>query len=264
MIVPAIRPVPDSAEYLPVFDVVAAAHDGIADEYRVVTQPDHARLSGMFAREFDPERFPFLTDEVLLGIAAHDAGWLELDGVAPEPILPPVQADGRLRSFLTTEPDDFLRAWSGSISRAQEIGPLAGAMVGRHFELIARYRLNQAVDTPENVQKIEHFSRDVSERQARLESTGGFGAKLLEQAVRVLQFCDLVSLYVCCESRQPVRFPQSFDGSEIRIRWSGKGCEMLNSPMRTPVSGVLPTYRWKPGWAFLEQDRIAVNVIPAI
>src|SRR3974390_2171398 len=86
------------------FDSIARKHQQKASEYRLVTQPDHARLSGAFAAAIDRSRFPFVTDEIVRAVETHDIGWLPIDGAAPEPILPPYDTNGRLRSFLTTPP----------------------------------------------------------------------------------------------------------------------------------------------------------------
>ena len=49
-----------------------------------------------------------------------------------------------------------------------------------------------------------------------------------------LQFCDLLSLYLCCGSRQPVEFPQEFAGGRVRARYDDETCVLDPSPFATP------------------------------
>jgi len=41
--------------------------------------------------------------------------------------------------------------------------------------------------------------------------------------VDLLQFCDLLSLYLCCGSNEDVEFPQRLAPSPIRLRRNGGG-----------------------------------------
>ena len=48
----------------------------------------------------------------------------------------------------------------------------------------------------------------------------------------MLQFCDLLSLYLCCGAREAVEFPQSFGGRPLRLEpQSGDAaCSISPSP----------------------------------
>ena len=58
-----------------VFDEIAATHQQDASEYRLITQPDHARLSGVIATALDRDKLHYVSDEIVRGIANHDIGW---------------------------------------------------------------------------------------------------------------------------------------------------------------------------------------------
>lgn len=246
-----------SVEYVPIFDAIARLHERNATEYCVVTQPDHAQLSGAFAAAFDRERFPYIDDEILQGIAVHDSGWAPFDGRAPHPILPKVLPDGRLQSFLTTPPEIFLRAWTGSIDQAEDVGDAAGAMVSRHFGRLAQYRLQNVQDGPEDVSRIHGFLRAEASRQERLD-----GGNQQNGLLKVLQFCDLISLYVCCGVRESVLFPPLFEGELVRVRRSGGTTVVQNSPLKGQVEAKCPAFRWLAGANELIASPIAVKVVP--
>ncbi len=243
---------------LPVFDVIAATHRERARSYRVVTQPDHAILSGKVAAALGRRRFPFLDEELLEGIAHHDSGWFEVDGAAPTPKLPPTEADGRLRSFLTTSPEISLGAWSRSIEGAVRIGPRAGSLVSRHFAIIAQYRLQLEIDGPEDVQRLQDFLRTESARNTQLRA----GGSEADEALRVLQFCDQVSLYLSCGSKQTAVFPMRFEDEPVQVRWRDESVEILNLPL-SPLEVMLPAYEWRSGADQLRFQPIQIHLRPA-
>lgn len=248
------EPVPATS----LFDAIAGRHQMEADEYCLVTQPDHARLSGAFAAALDRDRFLFITDEIVQAITDHDIGWLALDGAAPEPILPPYERDGRLRSFLTTPPELFLEAWSGSIAHAEQIGPTAGAMVSRHFGGLAQFRLQKEQDAPEDVSRLNYFLAQESSRQHRLRAD--LNECLSIDPLQVLQFCDLVSLSFCCSLDGPAQFPQNFGAGPVAIRKRNGVTELRGVPLRSSIEAECPAYHWRPGSPMLVHAPILVHV----
>lgn len=259
MIVAATCAVPATHESSTVFDSIMAKYQAPCNEYWVITQPDHARLSGAVAAAFDRERLPYVTDEVVRGIAAHDRGWLGLDGAAPNPILPPFEADGRLRSFLNTPPKLFLVAWTGSIQHAEQIGPTAGTMVSQHFERLAQFRLAQMRDTDEDVARLGHFLVQESSRQSRL--CKGADARFAAERLQLLQFCDVISLYVCCRIESEVTIPQQLGAGPITIATRGGRTEVHGIPLRAELQTECPGYRWRSGSPSLVPAPIAVRVV---
>src|SRR5207244_2970662 len=114
------------------------------------------------------------------------------------------------------DPPDFVRTWYGSIERAETVAPISGILVSEHFCRIAQFRRQVKADTPENVRIIQEFLAGESVRQEQLSLEQGRSAEEIGVLVDVLQLCDLLSLYLCCGSRETVAFPQQFHGHSFR------------------------------------------------
>jgi hypothetical protein len=63
---------------------------------------------------------------------------------------------------------------------------------------------------------LQDFLDSESERQKKLSVKQGRSSDELEALADVLQFCDLVSLYLCCGARANVEFPEYF-GVRVRL-----------------------------------------------
>ncbi len=202
---------PGSREHscIPVWDAISPTQKISAPEYWLITQPDHAALSGAIAAAFGPPLLPHLSSEVVQGIAVHDDGWATFDAE-------PCVANGKPLSFLDFGPCDFLRAWCGSIQGAEKIAPITGAMVSGHFSRLARKRLEWGIDGEGDHKLLLDFLDDERARQQRL--LGGYSQQEFEFLTDVLQFCDVLSLYLCCGAAQHVDFPQRFGERPICLR----------------------------------------------
>jgi hypothetical protein len=192
-----------------VWDAILPTQKTCAPEYWLITQSDHAALSGAIAAGFGPPLLPQLSPEVVQGIALHDEGWAPLDAQTPV-------ANGKPLSFLDYQPQDFLRAWNGSIDCAEKLAPIAGAMVSGHFWRLASNRLEGRTDGREDRRLLLNFLEKEQRRQQRL--LGGRSRQELEFLTDVLQFCDVLSLYLCCGAAQNVEFPPRFGQAPIRLR----------------------------------------------
>jgi hypothetical protein len=173
-----------------------------------VTQADHAALAGAIAGVMGPPLLPKLDAEVVRGIAVHDNGWAPIDAQTPA-------VNGRPLSFLEIAPRDFIRAWEASIQPAEEIAPIAGAIVSRHFWRLACVRLESSIDGAEDCGILAAFLGREQERQKRL--LGSRSREEFEFLTDVLQFCDVLSLYLCCGATEDVEFPQKFGPEPIRL-----------------------------------------------
>jgi Protein of unknown function (DUF3891) len=194
---------------VPVWDAILPTQKTCAPEYWLITQPDHAALSGAIAAGFGPPLLPQLSSEVVQGIALHDDGWAPLDAQTPV-------ANGKPLSFLDYQPQDFLRAWNSSIECAEKVAPIAGAMVSGHFWRLGRNRLEGGIGGAEDRRLLLDFLEKEQGRQQRL--LGGRSHEEFEFLTDVLQFCDVLSLYLCCGATQDVEFPQRFGHEPIRLR----------------------------------------------
>ncbi len=187
--------------------------------WMLIRQPDHARLAGEFARRWGNERFPEPQprDQAVLGVSFHDEGWVELDAVPQRN-----RETGAPRQFLELSAGEFLPIWERSIRRGYEHGPTAGWLVSWHFSELAKMRLATAGTPATDRAALETFVEWQEKlREQALAHIMLHGREQLMACGKLLQFCDLLSLYVCLGAAGPITLPQSFllhTGEEQRIR----------------------------------------------
>jgi hypothetical protein len=207
MILRPLDPLPaTSTEFLPAWSVVEQSQRQIADGCWMITQPSHAALAGEFAARITGVDLPNLDSPVIRAIALHDAGWGMPDAQA---IMQSRSiSQGAPKSFIACGVGEFVNAWEKSIDIAASASAAGGYIVSRHFERIARVNASKI---PEGDRQIaESFLQKEAARQAQLAARQEHTPKELEALTDVLQFCDLLSLYVCCGARQNVEFPEYF------------------------------------------------------
>ncbi|HXZ80542.1 MAG TPA: DUF3891 family protein [Terriglobales bacterium] len=205
--------------FLPAWQAVARRQTLVAPSYCLIRQPDHAALSGELATQFRSGGFPNLTADAIQAIGQHDSGWSAFPFEAALDLDPPVSGAGHPMSFLEFGPEDFLQAWKGSIDNAGRISPLAGRMVSGHFYRLGQGRLAARVDNDPNARCLEEFLDFENSRQRRLERNIPLSAAEIEALVNVLQFCDVLSLYLCCGAEEAVEFPQTLAGCRIQLQF---------------------------------------------
>ena len=204
------QPSPTPARTVPAWEAVERKQKQAASEWWLVAQPDHAALAGDLAARIGCPYFPALEPDILQAIALHDEGWIAFDNGEPR------QENGRPLSFLEMPPYVFLQAWTASIERVQKTTPAGGILVSEHFCRIGKAALARGV-APQESQQIRQFLQSELQRQDHLFRQQPYSAEELAALVDVLQFCDLLSLYLCCGSRDFVEFPQKFKGQVICI-----------------------------------------------
>jgi Protein of unknown function (DUF3891) len=191
-----------------------------ASSYWLVTQPAHAALSGDLAASLREDLFGPIDETVSRSIALHDAGWSMADAEQIQQL----RATPKLKpkSFIEFPPDQFLRAWTASIDTAERFASIGGFLVSRHFERIS-------IRNGEKDQaKLEKFRHREKQRQKRLQAQIKSSEAALEKLVDALQFCDLLSLYLCCGSRRSV----SFDRPRLTLSRSGDEYRLDPFPFR--------------------------------
>jgi hypothetical protein len=191
-----------------------------ATEWWLVAQPDHAALAGDLAARISSPDFPSLDVDVLLAITLHDEGWAQFDGGE----IPRLNGKGQPKSFLETAVPEFLRAWRDSIERAEQVAPIGGILVSEHFSRLANGYLQSDKSSPEDRQVFRDFLQTEAERQKQLSRKQSRSSEEINLLVDLLQFCDLVSLYLCCGSQASIEFPQTFNGKTIRLLREGESC----------------------------------------
>jgi hypothetical protein len=99
------------------------------ERWILITQPDHAQLSGLFSDRWrgDEMRAGQARSSLALAVREHDNGWLEADTV---PLLD--ERRGRPHDFRTV-PDEMKRQiWPRGIRRLAPQDPYAAALVAQH------------------------------------------------------------------------------------------------------------------------------------
>ena len=197
-----------------------------SEDWWLIAQPDHAALAGDLAALLDTSMIPKLDEPIVRAISLHDSGWARFDGGERgtgrhleislcDPLL---DANGKPLSFLEMTPEEFVIAWQESIQRASEVSLVGGFMVSEHFCRLARTRLESDRDGPSDRQRLNDFLAHEAKRQSELQSNELRLEEQLALLTDVLQFCDLLSLYLCCGADEPVEFPQKFGGNSAIVR----------------------------------------------
>lgn len=219
-------PLRDGSDFTPAWESVARAQKTKAAQYYLVRQPDHAHLAAELAQHM-VHRAP-LDYGIVQGIALHDEGWAGLDDGTERPEATPihmsaafaVDPEGKPISFLEIATADFLRAWNASIEAAEGAAPVSGLIVSRHFVRLARDGVASGRYSPHEVALVRHFLNAEARRRERLLCQQQRSEAEIEYWTDVLQFCDLLSLYLCCGARTDVEFPQRIghNGETFRLR----------------------------------------------
>jgi hypothetical protein len=230
---------PNTQVCQPVWDAILRSQKQAANAWQLVTQADHAALAGEMARNLKNPDFPNLHTEIISAIAVHDDGWKEVD----DPISPKVNRQGRPLSFFEESPANIFRAWGGSIAAATQIAPIAGILVSEHFCRIARDFSRSPTTPPEVVQALTTFVEREIAQQEDLRGQQSRSDGEIRVLVDVLQFFDLLSLYICCGSQENVAFPQRFNGKAFCLYREAGNCRVDPSIFAAPTR--LTIRSWK-------------------
>src|SRR5215813_1374726 len=216
---------------IPAWEAVERKQKQTAQEWWLIAQPDHAALSGDLAALVDTPLIPELDDSILHA-RLHD---------------PRVDANGRPLSFLQIAAADFVIAWEESIQKASEVSQVGGFMVSEHFCRLARSRLETRRDPPPDQQRLTDLLAHESKRRAELQIKELRLEEQLALLTDVLQFCDLLSLYLCSGADDTVEFPQSFGERSITIK-KENGIYQLSPQLFPEGASLGVTARRFPHW----------------
>lgn len=211
------KSLPAGDGFVPAWSVVAEKQGAEASRFLLVNQPDHAKLAGELAAAFRAGFLPKIGEEIARGIGVHDEGWAQFPCERDLQLEPSLNG-GRPKSFLEVTVDESLAAWTGSIEAGAKVSPVGESMVSAHFSRIGRMRLSMNTDSEADRRKVDEFVEHEDARQKRLAQRIGLSDRELSAYVDLLQFCDVLSLYLCCGAIESVEFPQTFSGHKIRIR----------------------------------------------
>jgi hypothetical protein len=249
MILRPLDPAPAaSAEFLAAWPVIQGIQKQKHESCWLITQPSHAALAGALAAALSSPQLPQPDAKLIQAIALHDAGW----GMADAQIIQMSRADSRYRpaSFLETSVSEFLSAWTKSIAAGQAVSPAGGYMVSRHFCRLAQSMLASGDSNKDDRQKLESFLSSEDRRQKKLITQQSLGLQDLELFANLLQFCDLLSLYICCGAQENVIFPEYFgttmritnrpEGIELDPPWISSGAKFSFAALLHPLRKELP------------------------
>jgi Protein of unknown function (DUF3891) len=209
---------PASPEFLPAWSIVERLQRQAHESCWMITQPSHAALAGEFAAKMTGAQVPKLDDALVRAIALHDAGW----GVPDAQAIMQSRSVGQgvPKSFISCGVGEFVNAWEKSIDIAESSGPAGGYIVSRHFARIAEHGAAKYPAADRN--KATRFLEHEAARQKQLAAKQNYSPAELEQLTDILQFCDLLSLYVCSGARDNAEFPQYF-GVKVRLTMEAAG-----------------------------------------
>ncbi len=241
--------------FVSAWEAVARAQKAKSAKYYLVRQPDHARLSGQIAEQFAIAGAPAVDDDIVRGISLHDEGWRDFDTGDQRLQATPanysasniaLNAEGRPLSFLEIKAGDFLRAWCGSIESAEAVAPIAGLMVSGHFRRIGQFGMSTGTYSDDDMQRVREFIAREEKRERRLLGLQTRSEREVEYWTDVLQFCDLLSLYLCCGSEESVEFPQRIGpkGEMIKLQLQDGVNVLSPSPFAQEVEFSLEAQPW--------------------
>jgi hypothetical protein len=251
---PAIAPI--ATEPSPAWPAVERIQRSTSPVYHLVTQPDHAQISGLVAANFSRTLEPDLTPEIIRAIALHDHGWSQFEGNAHSCLQPLTDRSGRPLCFLDASPAIFLQAWSGSIHAASETGAVGEYIVSSHFRMLAERRLRSVTDPPESQQRIRDFIGHQALREIDLLPATMLSKGQLERLLKLLQFCDILSLVICSAAPGTLDFADDFCVGPLRLSPTSSGYALTGrptladakdgiSPLTAPVRFALPLFEFR-------------------
>ena len=249
----------------------------VDDEIRLISQPDHAAVSGYLAahwgnREFsaaggysDCHDAELVRSEVVFAIAEHDNGWWEWEA---DPELDP--DDGLPLDLLQLTQGQGFARWRLGVPRFAEKHPYVALLISFHAYWLHAYRVEPNPDTtfahplfgdpnswlPANGDELEQARQFVAEQKGL---QGEFIARLREDPVwasatdpqnlnphvRLLQVADALSLSLCfggTVERTLAGIPRKSWEDRVTLELSSAGSKIVCCPYpfdRDPLPVVL-------------------------
>jgi hypothetical protein len=167
----------------------------------LISQNDHALLSGTLAAHWGNERFdrPEPYDSVVRAAAFHDRGWIDYEA------MPSIRPDGRPPNYREVPTDERqLRAFQWTGDWLSTIDPYSGLLAAKHrtglwqnrYDVIREPRMGaRGPLKPE----LQAFIERSEAKQHAVET--GLDAAQVRRNYRLLQVWDLISLYLCSMAR---------------------------------------------------------------
>lgn len=190
--------------------------------YAIILQAEHSNLAGGLAELLSPDLFGDLPPEVIQAAREHDLGWTDKDREQIEN-----QKRQSPKPFPALSAADTLPSWQRSIEHAASVGPLVEVLISRHFCNLGR-------NDPERAE----FVAKENDRRAAMEDVLPFPVVDLDRWTAAIGFTDLLSLYLCSGSHDPVIFPLTHPASagadrapDVTLTWEEGESFRFSSPV---------------------------------
>jgi hypothetical protein len=174
-------------------------------------QTDHALLSGAFAAAWGNDEIPLFEhrDETLVAAFRHDDGWAEWE------LAPTLLDDGRPTDFIRIPLAEHVALYQHGIDLVEAEDPYGGLVASLHGERLYTKPFEPGMDP--RIERLQGTDLDLATsytsheraRQERLLGKLGDPRAAAEEAWRLLQVWDRLSLVVCM---QPLR-----EGTQRRL-----------------------------------------------
>ena len=224
----AVQPARLAVQARPAAEVFIQTQKHVDAPYGIILQPEHSALAGHLAEALSLDAFGKLPDDVILAASQHDFGWKTSDQAQIH-----LLGERQPRPFPALTVEETLRSWNDSISHARQLSPLTYVMVSRHFTLLGTGDAGRA-----------EFVRAENARRAEIESSLPYSEADLERWAGAVGFCDLLSLYLCCGSRDAVGLPiahpadpHTATAKRARLSWE-KGSPVFSPSILRPQTRV--------------------------
>lgn len=201
------------------------------DDLLLVTQPEHAALSGRIMAAWCADGLPAspTRETVLLATREHDNGWIEVDD------RPRLDAGGGRPQHFMTAPDATKQGiWPRGVRRLEPVDPAAAALVAQHA---------LALLDVHPLPGWEEFRIDMTAERDRILGNGAYDDDLgaLQADYRFVFLGDLISLVFCCEWSDVFRcegYTIARRGSTVQVApdpFARKAVELKVSARRLPA-----------------------------
>lgn len=210
-----------------------AADSSLTGQWILISQVEHARLSGILAGAWGRGPFEPLDprDEIVAAVRHHDDGWSAWE-VAPK--VDP--QSGSPLDFTEMPLAESLAIWRESIAAAEKIGPLAAYMVSGHFSALLRRFSSRWHSDPASAALAHGFLDQQTERQAHWLGLR-FGGRARDarhrdanRAVAWLQMFDALSLWFCCAARTEPEIADPPGGPKLTLQPTDDAYHITVSP----------------------------------
>lgn len=185
-------------------------------------QHEHARFAGAMAAHLQQRLFqdPAYMEDVLLAVGEHDRGWIRLDDT-------PIWNDAARAPFSFSDYPLLpkLVLYKTGIDEVEAMNPYAALLCSLHYASFSHLQSSPLEDCAAFLAKEKERRQRLAERLKQPDCA------LIERHVRLLQWCDQLSLYVCMNEPGAAKdqehpwyrngFDTRIEDRDIHARWLG-------------------------------------------